>query len=403
VRAPPLLDLERIPASAVPEASVARTVTDRGAPRGPRASRRGLASLAAVAVLAVGSIAVLSGGDDGADDANAPTTTSEPDRTTRPRRSTTTVPERVEAQIAAAPLLLGVPTGGLSLYGLNGAGLFRLELDTGALTIVSSHTLPSGPVHGSMHLRDGRLVVLLGDGYYVTPLDLSEAPTWVGGVRGDIGLGGWSDRILRGFDLDRRSGVVREVREYDLDGNEVATWRVPEHSWPVDAMGDRLIVQAAGRLYLVDSGEEVDGGGQVEPFAIGDVVHVSGPRILWRGCDDQLSCSLWVDDFEQRTSRRLPFDGAFHGPWAALVAPDGATAVTLVGGETQLLEVSTGRLIASVPTTARPAWSPDGAWLFACDKFGDIVAISTRAGDRVEFDLPDIAGTGSPGAMLAVG
>jgi hypothetical protein len=394
-QAPPLLDLERLQASSSPEPAVERAVAEQGR---PRASRRGVAALAAVAVLSVGAVLVLSGGDtDDAGDPSEPTTTSEPDRTTRPRRSTTTVPGRVEAQIAATPPLLGAPTGGLSLYGLKGAGLFRLELDTGALSIVSSHTLPSGPFPVSMHLRDGRLVVLLGDGVYVTPLDLSAAPTWLRDVRGDVGFGGRSDRILRGFDHDQMSGMVREVREFDLDGNEVARWHVPEHSWPVDAIGDRLIVQAAGRMYFVD------GGGAVEPFAVGDLIDVNGQQILWRACDEQLSCSMWHDDIEQRMSRRLPFDAETFGPWGPLVAPDGATAVALAGREVQLVEVSTGRLIASVPTTARPAWSPDGDWLFACDELGDIVAISTRGGDRVEFDLPDVAGSGSPDAMLAVG
>jgi hypothetical protein len=394
-QAPPLLDLERLQAPSGPEPAVERTVVEQGV---PRASRRGLAALAAIAVLSVGAVLVLAGGDtDDRSDGSEPTTTSGPDRTTRPRRSTTTVAARVDVQIAAVPPLLGAPTGGLSLYGLKGAGLFRLELDTGALSIVSSHTLPSGPFPGSMHLRDGRLVVLLGDGVYVTPLDLSGAPSWLRDVRGDIGFGGRSHRILRGFDYDQRSGMVREVREFDLDGNEVASWRVPEHSWPVDATGDRLIVQAAGRMYFVD------GSGAVEPFAVGDLIDVNGQQILWRGCDEQLSCSLWHDDVEQRTSRKLPFDADMFGSWGPLVAPDGATAVALAEGEVRLVEVSTGRLIASVPTTARPAWSPDGDWLFACDERGDIVAISTRDGNRVELDLPEVAGSGSPDVMLAVG
>jgi hypothetical protein len=88
-QAPPLLDLERLQAPSSPEPAVERTVVEQG---GPRVIRRGVAALAAIAVLSVAAVLVLAGGGtDDRNDRSEPTTTSEPDRTTRPRPSTTTV------------------------------------------------------------------------------------------------------------------------------------------------------------------------------------------------------------------------------------------------------------------------------------------------------------------------
>jgi hypothetical protein len=391
----PVLDLQRVDVPPPPpgERVVERAVAEQ---RGSRAPRRGLAVLVALAVLAVGAVVVLSGGDGGDDDASAPTTTEESGGTTRPRRTTTTLPDRVVTQLPAAPLL-GAPTGGLSVYVIDGRTVTRVELDSGIVTTLPRAFGRAGAYTSFATVRDGQLVMGRDNSVLVGSLDLAEPPTILRSV--DNGGGPFGDRLLN-MDYDTTDGAIREVREFDVRSEIVATWQLPAATRPAGVIDDRLVVQLGGRIYLV--GQD----GTAEMYAIGDVLRASGTFLIRRECDARMVCAVLIDDLRRGTAQPLTFVGeeSFYGPFGLLLAPDGSSIVVMGDNGPVVVDVATGATIAPVEFDTGPAWSPDGAWLFTVDRSNDLKAWPTRGGGApIAIELPSSGRIGSSNVVLAVG
>jgi len=66
-----------------------------------------------------------------------------------------------------------------------------------------------------------------------------------------------------------------------------------------------------------------------------------------------------------------------------------------------LMRTDDGTILAKVDFSTRPAWTPDGEWIFTRSGGATIVAISTRDGTQRSFPLRGIFGTGT--MVLTVG
>jgi hypothetical protein len=392
----PVLDLERVEVSPVFERSVERAVAQQ---QGPRGSRRTLVALGALAVVIVGAVVVMSGGG-ATDNAASPTTTVEPTSTTRPRRPTTTVPSSIVGQIGrplgGTSALLGAPTGERVVYVLADRDVARIELDTGVFKIVPDALRGTGNYTSALLVRDGSLVVGREGSAFVMPADLSEQPQRLD----DLTLEGFdsSGRLLS-IDYSQSGLGSYTVREFDPTGRILATWDLPSMSYVAGAAAHFLVLQAAGRIYLVD------GFGSIEPFGVGEVIFASGSWILWRHCDDSLECTVSLHDLDTGSAGAFPAlaEVQFFSQFGILLAPDGRTAVGSDGdGTLSLLDLETGEPIAELDGRVRPAWTPDGAWCFTRGQGGTLLAIPTRGGDPVEIDVPGLR-LGAADIILAVG
>jgi hypothetical protein len=189
------------------------------------------------------------------------------------------------------------------------------------------------------------------------------------------------------------------VREFDPDGGVLNEWTLPNQAWPVGAMDDRLIVQAAGGIYLLGT------DGAAERHGIGDVMFSGGSILLWKHCDERLVCGISLDDLA--TGASLPvaaFDeGAFLGYFAQTIAPDGRSAVIVRENEPQLVDLATGQERSGPLRNAQAAWSPDGAWLFTVGEDNALVAFSTRGLLPIVMPMPEGFALGTNEVALAVG
>jgi hypothetical protein len=300
----------------------------------------------------------------------------------------------VTGQIGDGPVL-GQSTGGRSLYAVNGATIARIELDTGAVTILRGAFRRSGSYTSALLARDGRLIVGRDAVTYSLPADLSAAPVLLDGISLDQGLSG--DRLLSARSEDAPDAPV-VVDEFSTDGSIVRSWRLPPQVWPSGVVGDRIVTQAAGNVYLVGT------DGSVETLGSGDIVHVRDSRLVVRRCDERLQCTLTLDDLTSGTSTplALPGPGEFYF-YGRSLAPDGRTAVLFGPNRPQLVDLVTGAVLADVDDQAQPAWTPDGAWLFTRNGDGQLVAVSARNGERIALPLPDGSNLGTADLTLAVG
>jgi hypothetical protein len=168
--------------------------------------------------------------------------------------------------------------------------------------------------------------------------------------------------------------------------------------WPSGVVGDQLVTQVAGNIYLVGT------DGSVEQHGTGDVVFLGGSNLVWRQCDERLQCTLILDDLAAHTSTPLPvlqsMQFYFYG---RSLAPDGRAAVIFTEPDPQLVDITTGVVLGEVDDQALPAWTPDGAWLFTRDDDAQLVAVSARDGSRVPLTLPDGTTLGTGDLTLAVG
>jgi hypothetical protein len=390
-RAAPLLELPRVDITPEPESGVERAVVEGR--RGWRPSGSVMALVALLVVL-VGAVLLLSGGDNG-DEASAPTTSS-PSETTRPRRprSTTTQPPVLTETLA--PPVLGAPTGGLSLYAVSGTAMVRVELDSGTVTVVRSAFRGSGSYTNAVVVSDGRVVVGRDSEVYVLPADILGEPQRLEGF--DLESSFNTGRLLSvegGFP----EGTDIDVREFDPDGNILNEWRVPSPSWMLAAMGDRLLVQAAGQLYLLGT------DGSVELYGTGETLFAGGTKLLWRRCDENLVCSVMLDDVVTGDSFPVASSGdeRFYGYYAQSISPDGRFAVVTIDDEPRLVDLATGEERSGPSPNMQPAWSPDSAWLFTRGERDELLAISTRGLETVEIPMPEGFVLGTSELVLAVG
>jgi WD40 repeat protein len=158
------------------------------------------------------------------------------------------------------------------------------------------------------------------------------------------------------------------------------------------------VVQNAGRIYTIAT------DGEVVPLGTGDVISTNGRWLMSRRCDDAMVCTLALGDLDRSDRHLLPFGftSIANGQFGVLISPDGTT---FVGGDadgTSSLFDLGGRRIAQIDARARPAWTPDGDWLFTRGTDHTLVAISTRGAKSIEITLPGDE-LDSQDLLLAVG
>jgi hypothetical protein len=421
---PELRDLERIGGPSTPEvAGREHVVSESGGPH----RRRGLAGLVAVVVVLVATVLLLSGGgNDGGDDAaSAPTTTrpgtpntrlnypepTEPGETTSTHPPTTARPSTTTSTTTTTTLVtflgdgpspvLGVETGGMSVYAAGDGSLRRVELDTGRIT-----ELDVGADVGqsyALQVRGDHLELRNGSLRYEIALDLS------GGVQNGRFESGDGDQIeVEGSDLtwvffsDANNGglLLRrgddEIVRHTFAGGTVFSGIV----------GDRALLSGGGRIFTLDT------AGRLRPYAVGQVVAAGGRWVLWIGCDDDLRCTYHVGDAERSDARRVVtpsemtstmygYGYGYASP--SLVSPDGRVALLAGRDGLWLFELETGRALDTSAAQWGPwAWSPDSAWLFRYNVRGEVEAVSTSDGHAVTV-LPSIRVQQTGSRLLAVG
>jgi hypothetical protein len=286
-------------------------------------------------------------------------------------------------QAGAGGPVLGTPTGGLSLYALSGRDLVRVDLDTGVVT-VRQRALDRGftdSFNSAVMVLDGRLVVARDGRVFVATTDLDGDPEALDDVFFNGSLS--PDRLVT-MEWASSPEDPLEVREFDADGRLVNLWNLPAQSWAAGVVGDRVVAQAAGRIYLVAP------DGDVEPVGVGEPVHVRNSHILWRHCDDELRCSLSLADLANGTSQPVPhLDQGEYWFFGRTIAPDGRFASVMLGNTHRLIWLATGAELAELDARTQPAWSPDASWVFTRADDETLVAISTRGEAPIEIALPD--------------
>jgi hypothetical protein len=341
-----------------------------------------------------------------------PTTMGEP-----PRHPSTTVEGRPVDTVVVEPAAGALPSlanaGGTSLYIAAGRAVARIELDTGRTT-VASRMFPVGDVMVQEAVAGGgRLIVTRDSGVFVIDAELAGSARSIEGTVGrdvDVAVDASAVLTIEYAEISAQlssSDDATTVQRVMVDGTVAAEWRVPTFS-PLGLLGDDLVVQGGGRIYKI--------GAEVRPYAQGELVVADGRWVLWRSCDDTLSCVLHLGDGEHPDRRTLPAElisvlppfmgpGFMGNPFVGrfLIAPDGATMV-IDGGAGRpplLVDVASGAVISEIDGDTRPAWSTDGAWLFTTSG-RSLLAVSTRGEPPFEIPLPE-GDFGNRDLVLAVG
>lgn len=387
-----------------------RVVAEAG---GGKIDRRVPLVVGAAVVVLLALVALLAGGDDGDDDdggeaaaeeASATTTTDAPrptrtpttrvrPATTTPTPTTTTEPPPFTAVSSVTPTpqpVLGKETGGLSLYAASGVSIARIELDTGRVTAAPRAFTGGTDVFGMYVMPNGIYVWHAGaNGAFVVPLDLSGPPEQRSVPYNCCPLPGTPM-----FEHGRLGDGEISVIELTPDGGVPHQWTLTQSASFGSAMtvvDGRLLLSLAGRLYLL--GED----GSAEPWATGEFVASRGDRVLWRGCDDRMVCTLRLGDAQRSDRRVLQWSAGrpTANAWRVMLSPDGTTMVMLdvldsVNGASQVIDLETGAVLASVPALLEElTWTPDGTWLLGPSGPGVLFVLNLRDGTRIEIGLPE--------------
>jgi hypothetical protein len=284
----------------------------------------GALAVAVVAAL-LGAGLALGGDDDDSGGAQAVEPGERDNSAKLPLKATTTTTTRVQRSTTTTqppPPVPILPGSGTRVVVTGAGGVELLDLDTGeAIELVVPRS-----VYGIVAVAGG--VVLLDDG------DARYLPLPRGGSPGEVVLLGPGDQAfpvgdgravwLTGVRSDGGDGASATL--VDLDGNTIAG-PVDLGGWVAGAHPRGLIVQAAGRVYVVDD------RGAVIPVTTGEVLGVSEGWMLVRSCDDGLECGpeLWGPDLG--APRRLPATRVAFGFGGALsVDPAGERAAFLLDG-----------------------------------------------------------------------
>lgn len=381
--AAPMVELERLDVPATPGQRERVVVEHRGAPQGPK---RPLVVGGALVVAAIAAVVFLfaGGGDDGSDgqgdaspstvDDAGPSSTS-PGRPWRPPTSSEVPGITVVSGLDGPEPVLGHETGGLSLYVLSGRSLARVELDTGRITVMERAFVGSPGYVANLRVVDDAVVAWRDSGRYALPTDLSAPPESTSEAqRGPLDL-------VYGVDGDEGAMTVRHV-----DDQPSEAWHVPAGASVMTVVDDQLLVQRAGRLYLLQR------GGGVREYAIGDFMGSRGGWVLWRGCDEQMRCRLNIGTAQQpvvHSHERDDWEMWANGFGVGL-APDGASVVATRPGQVRpaLVRLEDGVSLVDVDLETQIDWTPDGEWAFVRLPGDRVVGVSTRDGRQVPINLP---------------
>ena len=190
-----------------------------------------------------------------------------------------------------------------------------------------------------------------------------------------------TDRFWRpGYEFESFNGPT-SYDEYDITGEPTGlTLELPIGTWvqQTDPKGG-LIVEATGKHYTIsESGVSLIGAGEM--------IGLSADIAVFRDCDEQLRCGLFVTDRQTGAVRELQFDPLRDelmpiepmygwGPpgHGRIISPDGTmVAVMLPSHEAPLLgliDLTSGAVVELGETWWMPAvvWSPDGRFAFFLD------------------------------------
>ena len=196
-------------------------------------------------------------------------------------------------------------------------------------------------------------------------------------------------------------GSVLRSRRVAFEG--VGAWALEDFD-PVGMVGDELVLDARGRVVLVDM---VSGAARL--YAEGEVLAVGGDRVVWTECVAFDSCVAFAGTRDDPRAVRLagpvtrPSCALIEGvrpPYCAIaIAANGSAMVLGRGlvldlrtGERQLLDWPSPSLEPGLNTgeefgVGGVVLSPDGSWLFGVQTNGRITAVERLTGRVVEFDV----------------
>ena len=408
-REPERVEVELTPTSAPPERRP-REPSHRPSPTNVLATERSRLVVTGLVVcvlaLGVGWLAGRSGGDntsvDGAEPStstNGPTTTTvAPDAlvtdtiapvatTVRPTTTTSTLPPTYVRPVAVDQRLIG---SGVELVGLDRTGgLLELDFDTGSLARsdlgsvnIEAQSMMVGEdwtAHFAYDQRAGLVIV-----------DAS------GEQRLIVADDAWQILHEPGSDLfwqpveTSRNGVPARWEEIDLAGEATGREVSVQAGWGfgVDPSGG-LVLQESGKTYRVDLDNTVS------LLVDGNLLGLDEHVAVYRGCDDQLTCSIWVLD--RATGDRRPLtltdvddtEVASLMSWGppiqpAAIAPTGDSIAvvrfTPISTVLSLIDLATGDvtdLTTLLDQAPAVTWSADGDWVFFLDR--DVPTCLVRA------------------------
>lgn len=346
---------------------------------------RGMLVAAGVAMLVIGGLVLGGGEDDPAASSGDEAVQDAGDRgddasstTRRARRTTTTT-----TTLPAGPVLPSQTGGGLLIIGPGRSGTY-VDLDTGARHDVSRLS----PDYWSVQGVTGGVVITEGGTAFYVPLPAGERVEL--GPAEQVLTATSDDRVwlMTGLGFEREAQEQRAVLT-DLAGRRSAEVVLP--TCCAMAGTDRGVVfSTGGRTYLAD-------GSGVAPLVDGNVVHVSGDRVVRDVCNDEAICTTEVLNLQTGavTSFDTTPDVSLYGR-NVLIAPDGRVAVIVYGptGSTLVVYGSNGREVGRVELRqgTEPAWLPGGHGLVAVGNGLRPERIFDRNSQLVSEPIPALEG-----------
>lgn len=345
-------------------------------------------AIGAIGALVIGGLAWSAVNSDGSEPAASPTTVA----------PTTFLPTTSsDANFVTVPPTVSPPTTALRRMNDATEDYFVLgeEVDY-RLYVVDATNLITGYVdlntgryfEATIKLRNTQLHPT-GDGRFFAPAataivdrDLTTSANidqLVGGQGFEPGAPGriWSRRSDRGPNA--------ELSEIDAAGNVYARAKLPDgfgaFGW---LSGTDFVLSGGGRIFLFDAKT-----GQARNYAIGDVSTVQSERVVWRGCEAQLRCTLYVGTSTNPTWRNL---GELPYLNEDALSPDANWATVFTAGALQLRDLRTNR-DRLIPYNGSPrGWTPDSRFLLLRSERG-FAALEVATDRIIDLKAPVDAGT----------
>jgi hypothetical protein len=262
--------------------------------------------------------------------------TATPTSTTAPPLATTTtgVPSSVELTLPpattsapAAPTVFAPPesiaalgeSGTLHVLRADGE-LTAVDLATGATTLTAAAIGPEGSPNGSF--------VVLGDGALVTDYNgrLVAVP-FDGSPEVDLGRRWWvagASATMAAIARDDRPTVLVDGR-----GQQLGVVDLGEHNGSAvrAVLEDRLVVEAAGRIGLVDPAT-----GEAESIGTGAVLAANNWGMVQLTCPDVTACEVHWGPWDDPSWRVLDASLLPRRGWAAGLSADGSALLVQADG-----------------------------------------------------------------------
>jgi hypothetical protein len=277
--------------------------------------------------------------------------------------STSTVPASTTTEPLLAAQNVKLPTGlhGHAWFLLADGSVVRLDLASGTVDVVADAVIDR--IYG-IASENARFVVL-DDGLMV----------WVGGRVAMVPFSQWGQAVAVGEDLEFIAGGDRYVvLRRQQPGNRIV--RIVVDSWGgvtdlpdlgsvasvVGVAGDRLVVQAADQIGLLDLTD-----GKVTPVSRGSYVASNRWGLARLECPRPPACELHTGPWSSLDERVVPAvftveSASRSGP--PQLSTDGSHLAIPSPGELRVIDTVTGQ--SSYPTIIDPklfALSPDGTEL----------------------------------------